>query len=165
MAPLPFRIGFSKDVHRLEAGEGFRLCGVDVLAKVEIRAHSDGDVALHAIAEAIFLALGEGDLGDRFPTESSATKGMDSSLILREALKEASSFGYSVGQVSVKIFLETPKLYAYKEAMREKLADLLGIERGEVGLALGTYEKLGPGGRGGAIEAVASALLVREEEG
>lgn len=159
-----YLIGSSKDIHKLIDGDGFMLCQTRIEANKSIKAHSDGDVALHAIGESIFLALGEEDLGDQFPTRSSNTLDMDSSNIVKKALDDASNRGYEISNVTLKIFLERPKLYAYKAMMKEKLCSLLNLSPECVGLALGTYEGLGSIGKEKAIECMASVLLKSKEE-
>lgn len=158
-----YLVGSSRDIHRLVDGNGFVLCHVKVGCDKSVKAHSDGDVCLHALGEAIFLALGEGDLGDQFPTRSKDTLDMDSTRIMEKALSDASSRGYELSNVTVKVFLERPKLYAYKEEMRESLSRLLDLPKECVGLAFGTNEGLGPVGNGKAIECMATAMLKRKE--
>lgn len=151
--------GTSLDVHALEAGEGIKLCLTLIPCKFKIKAHSDGDVAVHALSEAIFLALGEGDLGEHFPTKSPKTLNMDSALILKSALDVAKCKGYTLSNVTLKILLERPKLYEYKNEMKKRLSEATGLDLCRIGLAVGTYEGLGPVGRGKAIEAIASVAL------
>lgn len=155
----PFLFGISQDLHRLENGDGIVLAGVQIPCGYAIVAHSDGDVVLHCLSEAIFLSLGEKDLGDQFKTHSSKTLGMDSGLILKKALDEMKGQGYGLMNVTVKVFLERPKLYNYKDAMRKKLSSFLDLEERSVGLALGTYEGLDSLGKGKAIMALASVSL------
>lgn len=159
-----YLIGSSKDIHRLIDGDGFVLCQTKIEANKSIKAHSDGDVALHAIGEAIFLALGENDLGDQFPTKGSNTLDMNSSKIIKKALDDASNRGYEISNVTLKIFLERPKLYVHKAMMKEKLCHLLNLPSDRVGLALGTYEGLGSVGKEKAIECMASVMLKSKEE-
>lgn len=128
-----------------------------------VEAHSDGDVALHALSEAIFLALGLQDLGDQFPPESQDTLNIKSMSILKKALLDMDDAGFEIGNVTIKVFLERPKLYSFKNDMRKNLALALGVDISKVGLALGTNEKLDSVGQGLAIEAYASVLLVKKK--
>lgn len=128
-----------------------------------VEAHSDGDVALHALSEAIFLALGLPDLGDQFPPESQDTLNIKSMSILNKALLDMDDAGFEIGNVTIKVFLERPKLYSFKNDMRKNLALALGVDISKVALALGTNEKLDSVGQGLAIEAYVSVLLVKKK--
>lgn len=156
----PFLFGTSEDIHKLSEGNGLILAGTSIPCEYSIVAHSDGDLVLHCLSEAIFLSLGEKDLGDQFKTHSSKTLNMDSSKILEKALEDMENNGYELNNVTVKVFLERPKLYNYKDVMKRRLSELLKIDMNQIGLALGTYEGLDAIGRGKAIMAIGSVALI-----
>ena len=156
---MDFRVGFSKDIHRLVENRKLIIAGVVVPFDKGELAHSDGDVVYHAVAESIFGALALGDLGKRFPDDSSETLDMDSSLIVKSAISEIESKGYEVNNIDVFISLEKPKLKNYIEQMRNNLATLLKVELDQVSVKAGTNEGCGEVGRGEAIEATSIVSL------
>ncbi len=164
------RVGIGFDVHRLAdlsaiaqgaKAEGRRL----VLAGVEVphdrgpKAHSDGDVVLHAIADACLGAAGLGDLGEQFPDTDPAWKDADSARILALALAKVKAAGWRPASADVNLLLERPKLADLKQTMRGRLADLLGLAPDAVGLKARTLEGLGPIGAGQAVAAQAIVVL------
>ena len=156
---MDFRVGFSKDIHRLVENRKLIIAGVVVPFNKGELAHSDGDVVYHAVAESIYGALALGDLGKKFPDDSNETLNMDSSLIVKSAVFNMVFNGYEVNNIDVFISLEKPKLKDYIEQMRKNLATLLKVQLSQVSVKAGTNEGCGEVGRGEAIEATAVVLL------
>ena len=167
----PIRVGIGFDIHRLAdlsavaqgaKAEGRRLvlAGVEVPSEVGPKAHSDGDVVLHAIADACLGAAGLGDLGEQFPDTDPAWKDADSGRILGLALAKVKAAGWRPASADVNLLLERPKLGDLKQKMRGRLAELLGLEPNAVGLKARTFEGLGPIGAGQAVAAQAVVVLV-----
>ena len=154
------RVGIGFDVHRLAAGRRLALAGVEVPSPVGPVAHSDGDVALHAVADAALGAAGLGDLGDFFSDTDPVWEGADSARILALALAKVHKAGWRPTSADVNLLLEHPKLGPLKEKMRRRLAELLNVEADAVGLKARTCEGLGPVGEGEAVAAQAVVVLV-----
>ena len=156
---MEYRVGFSKDIHRLASGRKLIIGGVVVpFDKGEV-AHSDGDVLYHALAESILGALALGDLGKHFPDTSEETLNMDSALIVSKVVEMMGKEGYQVNNVDIFVSLEKPKLKDYILSMRENVARLLKIELNAVSIKAGTNEGCGEVGKGEAIEATSMVLL------
>lgn len=153
------RVGIGFDVHRLAKGRRLVLAGVEVPSPVGPVAHSDGDVALHAVADAVLGAAGLGDLGDHFPDTDPAWKDASSGDILGRVLEMAAEAGWRVASADVNLLLERPKLAELKDRMRQRLAELLGLDADAVGLKARTMEGLGPVGAGDAACAQAVVVL------
>jgi 2-C-methyl-D-erythritol 2,4-cyclodiphosphate synthase len=158
------RVGIGFDVHRLVPGRRLVLAGVEVPSAVGPEAHSDGDVALHAIADACLGAAGLGDLGDHFPDTDPAWKDADSGRILALTLAKVKKAGWKPASVDVNVLLERTKLGDLKQKMRRRLAELLGLAPDAVGLKARTLEGLGPIGAGQAVAAQAVVVLETERE-
>lgn len=154
------RVGTGYDVHRLAEGEELWLCGVRLEYKRGLAGHSDADVALHAVVDAILGAIGAGDIGQHFPPSDPRWRGAASSRFVEHAVALAGEAGYAVGNVDVTIVCEAPKIEPHREAMRARLAELLGTRIDAVNVKGTTSERLGFTGRGEGIAAQASALLV-----
>lgn len=152
-----YRIGFGFDVHRLEEGRKLVLCGVTVPYEKGLLGHSDADVPVHAVMDAILSAAGLPDIGVLFPDTDPALEGADSIGLLREVVRRAS--GFEIINVSVCIIAEKPKLASFVPAMRETLANALGIDKVNVNVSATTTEKLGVTGEGKGIAAAADVLL------
>ena len=153
------RVGIGFDIHRLAKGRRLILAGVEVPSEVGPKAHSDGDVVLHAVADACLGAAGLGDLGDHFPDTDPAWKDADSAHILGLALAKVKAAGWRPASADVNVFLERPKLNGLKEKMRGRLAELLGVAADAIGLKARTLEGLGPIGAGQAVAAQAVVVL------
>lgn len=153
------RIGSGFDVHRLAEGKELWLCGVHIPHEKGLAGHSDADVALHALVDALLGAIGDGDIGTHFPPSDPQWKGAPSPLFLAHAAKLVSQAGYAIGNVDLTIICEAPKIGPHREAMRAKLAELLGIESSRVGVKATTTERLGFTGRGEGIAAQAVVSL------
>jgi 2-C-methyl-D-erythritol 4-phosphate cytidylyltransferase / 2-C-methyl-D-erythritol 2,4-cyclodiphosphate synthase len=157
----PVRIGNGYDVHRLEAGEELWLCGVRIEHDMGLAGHSDADVAIHALVDAIFGALGDGDIGTHFPPSDPQWRGAASERFLAHAGELARAAGYILGNADLTIVCEAPKIGPHRKAMRETLARILGVDIAAVSVKATTTEKLGFTGRGEGIAAQASVCLVR----
>ena len=156
---MDYRIGFSKDIHRLVEGRKLIICGVVIPFEKGELAHSDGDVAYHAIAESILGALALGDLGKHFPDNSNDTKDMDSAIIVSQVYEMMKKEGYKINNLDVNISLEKPKLKNYIEEMRKNVANLLKVDISQVSIKAGTNEGCGEVGKNEAIEATSIVLL------
>ncbi|MBR7888631.1 2-C-methyl-D-erythritol 2,4-cyclodiphosphate synthase [Marinomonas sp. A79] len=154
---LPFRIGHGFDVHKFGDGDHIVLGGVSIPYSQGLVAHSDGDVALHALTDALLGAAALGDIGKHFPDTDAEFAGADSRLLLRRAYQEVQSLGFLVGNVDVTILAEAPKMRPHVDAMRANIAADLSIAIEAVNVKATTTEKLGFVGRkeGIAVEAVA----------
>ncbi len=157
--PVP-RVGNGYDVHRLAEGEELWLCGIRLEHERGLAGHSDADVALHAVVDAILGAIAAGDIGQHFPPSDPKWRGAASSRFVERAVALAREAGYAVGNVDVTIVCEAPKIGPHREAMRARLAELLGTRIDAVNVKGTTSERLGFTGRGEGIAAQASALLV-----
>jgi 2-C-methyl-D-erythritol 4-phosphate cytidylyltransferase/2-C-methyl-D-erythritol 2,4-cyclodiphosphate synthase len=154
------RIGTGFDVHRLAEGEELWLCGVRIPHDKGLAGHSDADVGLHAVVDAILGACAQGDIGEHFPPSDPRWRGASSETFVAHAIDLAARSGYQVGNVDVTLVCEAPKIAPHREAMREKLASLLGVDRMRVSIKATTTEGLGLTGRGEGIAAQAAATLV-----
>ena len=160
MAEPSIRIGTGFDVHACGAGDHVVLGGVRIAHARGIVAHSDGDVVVHALCDAILGALAEGDIGRHFPPSDPKWRGADSRVFLRHVAGIAERRGYALGNADVTVICEAPRIAPHADAMRENLAADLGVEAGRVSVKATTSEGLGFTGRGEGIAAQAVALLV-----
>ena len=156
-----FRIGNGYDVHRLVTGRDCIICGVNIPSPLGLKGHSDADVALHALADAILGAAALGDIGRHFPDTDPRWKGADSRMLLRHVVGLVGQKGYSIGNVDITIIAQFPKMAPHIEAMRQNVADDLGIDIDAVSVKATTTERLGFTGRCEGIAAQASALLLK----
>jgi len=150
--------GFGIDIHPFEDGKQMVLCGVEIDSNFGFKAHSDGDVAIHALIDALLGAAGLGDIGEFYPDTSDDYKGADSRELLLDTVQRLTNLGYVIGNVDLAIIAQTPRLLPYKKKMRFKLASLLNLSPNLVNIKATTAEKLGWIGRkeGVAVEAVAT---------
>lgn len=153
------RTGFGFDVHRLVTGEELWLCGVKIDHPKGLAGHSDADVALHAVTDAVLGAAAAGDIGDHFPPSDPHWRGVSSDRFLAHAVALASEAGYGVGHVDLTIVCEAPRIAPHKAAMRARLAQILGLDGSAVSVKATTTERLGFTGRGEGIAAQAVATL------
>src|SRR4051794_25637305 len=153
------RIGQGFDVHQLVAGRRLVIGGVEVPFERGLLGHSDADVLLHAITDALLGAAGMGDIGRHFPDTDDRFKGADSVLLLAEAARRVREGGFSIVNVDSTVVAQSPKLAPYIDAMRERIAVALQVATGQVNVKAKTAEKLGPVGQGLSIEARAIVLL------
>ena len=154
-----FRIGNGFDVHALVAGRRLVLGGVEIPYDRGLDGHSDADVLLHAVCDAILGALALGDIGVHFPDSDARWKDADSRALLRHVASLASARGYRIGNVDVTVIAQAPKVSPYVAAMRANLATDLACSQGDVSVKATTTERLGFAGRGEGIAAMASVLL------
>lgn len=155
----PFRVGMGYDVHRLVADRDLWLGGIKIDYSYGLLGHSDADVLIHALCDAILGAANCRDIGYHFPDKDPKYKGADSKLLLAEVVKIIAGKGYRVGNVDVTVCLELPKLNPHIPAMTECLAHIMNIEQDCVSIKATTTEKLGFTGRQEGISAYAVALL------
>ncbi|HYD25792.1 MAG TPA: bifunctional 2-C-methyl-D-erythritol 4-phosphate cytidylyltransferase/2-C-methyl-D-erythritol 2,4-cyclodiphosphate synthase [Croceibacterium sp.] len=158
-APAP-RIGTGFDVHRLAEGEELWLCGIRLAHDRGLAGHSDADVALHAVVDALLGAAGAGDIGEHFPPGDPQWRGAPSSRFVEHAVRLANEAGFAVGNVDLTIICEAPQIGPHRAAMRARLAELLGVGIEAVNVKATTTERLGFTGRGEGIAAQAVATLV-----
>ncbi|WP_299815645.1 bifunctional 2-C-methyl-D-erythritol 4-phosphate cytidylyltransferase/2-C-methyl-D-erythritol 2,4-cyclodiphosphate synthase [uncultured Jannaschia sp.] len=157
---MDVRVGNGFDVHGFGAGDHVMLCGVRVPHGRGLRGHSDADVGLHTVTDAIYGALAEGDIGRHFPPSDPQWKGMDSAVFLAHAAALAMERGFSIGNVDVTLICEEPKVGPHAAAMRARVAEIAGMEIGRVSVKATTTERLGFAGRGEGIACMATATLV-----
>ncbi len=158
-----FRVGQGLDVHRFRAGRTLRLGGVTIDAEVGLDGHSDADVALHAVTDAVLGAIGAGDIGDHFPPTDDRWRDADSRLFLQHAVGLARDKGFSTASCDLTIVAERPRIAPHRERMRRSLAAILGVDENAVSVKATTCEGLGFVGRGEGVAALAVVLLVSDE--
>ena len=155
------RIGIGYDIHRLVKGRNLFLGGIEIPFEKGLEGHSDADVLLHAICDAILGALGKGDIGEHFPNTEKKYKDISSRVLLGEVNKIAKKKGFKIGNIDSVVVAEKPNLKSYKPAMRLAIAETLGIKEEAVNIKATTQEGIGFGGKEEAIAALASVLLVK----
>ena len=153
------RVGIGHDTHRLEPGRPLILGGVRIAYPRGLAGHSDADVVLHALTDALLGAAGLGDIGDAYPDNDPKYKDCDSAVFVRETLARLNQKGFRVVNVDVTIFAQEPKLGPIKAKMREHLAGMLGMDVGAVNVKAKTGEKVGSIGRGEAIACQVAVLI------
>jgi len=154
------RIGHGYDAHRFELGKPLVLGGVEIDYKYGLLAHSDGDVALHAVCDALLGAIGKGDIGQHFPDTSDDFKNIDSRILLRDVFGLVQQEGYTLGNLDITIIAQAPKLASFLGAMSTKIADDLNSQVDRVNIKATTTEGMGFAGRKEGIEVHAVVLLV-----
>lgn len=154
-----YRIGQGIDLHRLAPGRPLRLGGIEIPSDLGPVSHSDGDVLLHAVTNALLGALGEGDIGRHFPDRDPRYRDADSARFVAEVLRRVHHAGYRVVNLDATVLAETPRLEPYRDAMVARISELLGVDAGCVNVKFGTGEGVGAVGRGEAIHASAVVLL------
>ena len=157
---MTFRIGEGWDTHALVAGRKLIIGGVEIAHPLGLLGHSDADVLLHAITDALLGAAALGDIGSHFPDSAAEFRGADSMLLLVEALRRVRAAGWDVGNLDSTIIAQAPRLAAHIPLMRERITQALELQPGQLNIKAKTAERLGPVGQGAAIEARAVALLV-----
>lgn len=153
------RIGFGYDVHRLAEDRRLIVCGVEIPHSRGLLGHSDADVGIHALIDALLGAAALGDIGALFPDTDMKYKDIDSRILLRKAVERLSEAGYTIGNVDVTIVAQAPKMRPYIDRIRETLAADMGVEVGAVSVKATTTEHLGFTGREEGIAATAAALI------
>ncbi|PWJ15872.1 bifunctional 2-C-methyl-D-erythritol 4-phosphate cytidylyltransferase/2-C-methyl-D-erythritol 2,4-cyclodiphosphate synthase [Jannaschia seohaensis] len=159
-AQMDIRVGNGFDVHRFGPGDHVMLCGVAVPHDRGLQGHSDADVGLHTLADAIYGALAEGDIGRHFPPSDPQWKGAESGQFLRHAADLARARGFSIANLDCTLICERPKIGPHADAMRARVAELAGVEIGRVSVKATTTERLGFAGRGEGIACQATVALV-----
>jgi len=158
-----YRIGLGHDTHRLEPGDGLWLGGIKLPHDKAAVGHSDADVLLHAVTDALLGAVGLGDIGELFPDTDPANRGRESADMLTVAWEKVRAAGWQLVNLDCVIFAQRPKILPHREAMRQRLADLLGCSSDRVWLKAKTGEAVGPIGQEQALAAECVVLLERDE--
>jgi 2-C-methyl-D-erythritol 2,4-cyclodiphosphate synthase len=158
---MPFRIGEGWDIHALVEGRKLILGGVEIPYDKGLLGHSDADALLHAITDALLGAAALGDIGRHFPDTDVQFKGADSATLLVEATRRVRAKGFEIGNVDSTVIAQAPKLAPHIQAMRQRIAEVLGVALDQVNVKAKTAEKMGPVGEGKAMEARAVVLLSR----
>jgi 2-C-methyl-D-erythritol 2,4-cyclodiphosphate synthase len=159
------RVGLGYDIHRLVAGRRLVLAGVPIPFEKGLLGHSDADVLVHAVCDALLGACGLGDIGTHFPDTDERLKGVNSMRLLEKTVAMVSTAGYGIGNIDATLMAEAPKIGPYRLQMRDNLAQALGIGTESVSIKATTHETLGPIGRGEGIAAQCIALVVRDGQG
>ena len=154
------RIGTGFDVHAMAPDRPMILCGVQVPHELGLAGHSDADVGIHALCDAIYGALAEGDIGRHFPPTEEAWKDADSARFLRHAAARIAARGGELANADVTLICERPKITPHAPAMRARLAELLGVDIEKISVKATTTEKLGFPGRGEGIAAQAAVIVL-----
>ena len=157
---MNIRIGEGWDVHALVPGRKLVIGGVEIAHSAGLLGHSDADVLLHAITDALLGAAALGDIGTHFPDTDAAFRGADSLALLAEAARRVRAQGYDIGNIDSTVVAQAPRLAAHIPAMRERIAGALALAVGQVNVKAKTAERLGPVGQGLAMEARAVVLLL-----
>lgn len=155
------RVGLGFDAHQLKMGRKLILAGVEVPYQFGLDGHSDGDVAIHAVIDAVLGAARQGDIGQHFPSTDGRYRGVSSRVLLRETARIVSEAGYQVGNVDVVIVAQRPRLTYYRPQMEACLAEDLGLELDDVSVKATTTDRMGFAGEGLGIAAYAVALVSR----
>lgn len=159
--PRPgFRVGEGWDIHALVPGRKLILGGVEIPFERGLMGHSDADVLLHAITDALLGAAALGDIGTHFPDTDEQFRGADSMVLLTEALRRVRERGFDIGNIDCTVIAQAPKLMPWIPLMRRNIAQALAISVDQINVKAKTAEKMGPVGEGKAMEARAMALLV-----
>lgn len=156
---MAIRIGQGFDVHAFDEGDQVMLCGVAIPHSHGLKAHSDGDVALHALSDALLGALALGDIGHYFPDTDPQWKGADSGKLLQAIFQDITAAGWQLGNADLTIICQAPKLAPHILIMRERIAELLGCELAQISVKATTTEELGFTGRKEGIAVQAAVLL------
>jgi len=157
---MDIRLGNGFDVHAFEPGDHVILCGVRIAHDAALKGHSDADVGMHAVTDAIYGALADGDIGQHFPPSDPQWKGAASHIFLEHACALARARGFEISNVDCTLICEYPKIGPHASVMKEKMANLMGLEAARVSVKATTSERLGFAGRGEGIAAIATATLV-----
>jgi len=155
-----WRIGEGWDIHALVPGRRLMIGGVEIAHPLGLLGHSDADVLLHAVTDALLGAAALGDIGSHFPDTDARWRGADSRVLLRAAMDAVRARGWAVANIDSTVIAQAPRLSGHIAAMRECIAQVLGLDPAQVSVKAKTAERLGPVGQGQAIEARAVALLV-----
>lgn len=160
---MDIRIGHGYDVHALADGLRLLLCGVEIEHSKGCVAHSDGDVAIHAICDALLGALALGDIGKLFPDTDERYKGIDSTKLLKEVVEITHTNGFTISNIDCTIAMQRPKLRPHIDTMRQRLSEVVGIATERISVKATTTERLGFEGREEGVSATAVTLLIGAE--
>ena len=158
---MDIRLGNGFDVHRFGPGDHVTLCGVNIAHARGLQGHSDADVGMHAVTDAIYGALAKGDIGQHFPPSDPQWKGADSRIFLAHAVNLSTDLGYNISNIDVTLICETPKIGPHALVMRQTMAAIMEIEMDRISIKATTSERLGFTGRQEGIAALATAALVK----
>ena len=158
---MDIRLGNGYDVHRFGPGDHVWLCGVKVPHDKSLQGHSDADVGMHAVTDAIYGALGQGDIGQHFPPSDPQWKGAASHIFLEHAVALAKLEGYTISNVDCTLVCEYPKIGPHQTEMKAKMAEIMGLDPSRISVKATTSERLGFTGRGEGIASIATAALVK----
>jgi len=158
---MDIRLGNGFDVHAFEDGDHVTLCGVDIAHTHALKGHSDADVGMHAVTDAIYGALAEGDIGRHFPPSEMEWKDADSAIFLEHAVTLATQKGYRIGNVDCTLICERPKIGPHAGAMMARMSEIMGLDPDQVSIKATTSERLGFTGREEGIAALATATLIK----
>jgi 2-C-methyl-D-erythritol 4-phosphate cytidylyltransferase/2-C-methyl-D-erythritol 2,4-cyclodiphosphate synthase len=156
------RIGQGFDAHRFGDGRGLVLCGIELEDAPALDGHSDADVALHAVADALLGSIAAGDLGEHFPSSDPRWRGAPSTVFVDDALERLRDAGFRVANCDLTVIGERPRITLHRESMRRRLADLLGVDARSVSVKATTTDGLGFAGRGEGLAAMAVVLVEAE---
>ena len=157
---MRIRVGNGYDVHAFGPGDAVILCGISVPHDKGLAGHSDADVGMHALTDAIYGALAEGDIGRHFPPSDPQWKGADSAVFLKHATDLSLSRGYEIANCDVTLVCERPKIGPHAQTMQDRLAEIIGLQPGLVSVKATTSERLGFTGREEGIAAIATVALI-----
>ena len=158
---MDVRLGNGYDVHAFETGDHVILCGVRIPNHAALKGHSDADVGMHAVTDAIYGALAEGDIGRHFPPSDPQWKGAASDIFLRHAGELVRKLGYQISNIDCTLICERPKIGPHAKAMQTALATILNIDENRVSVKATTSEQLGFTGREEGIASIATAALLK----
>lgn len=163
LEPPEFRTGVGYDAHRLAKGHKLVIGGIEIAADKGLVGHSDADILLHAITDAMLGAAAQGDIGELFPNSDPQWQDADSSIFARQAAEILQSYGWRIVNVDAVVVIERPKLLPYRELIRENIASILNIRTSAIGLKAKTGEGVGPVGTEQMAEAHAVVLITRSD--
>jgi 2-C-methyl-D-erythritol 2,4-cyclodiphosphate synthase len=160
------RVGLGIDTHQLISGNSIRLSGIDIPSTISIKAHSDGDIIYHSIADSILGAIGAGDIGDYFPDSDSNNKDLDSRIIVELSVKKSLDAGFLLNNLDIALILEKPKISTYKSQMKKNICDIFNeissdkyVDTSMINIKASTSESLGYIGRGEGVTCYCIASL------
>ena len=161
---MKIKVGHGIDIHRLKSGELFYLGGIKIESDIGIVGHSDGDIVIHAIVDAILGALSKGDIGTFFPSSNSSIKDISSKVFLKKALDIMIDQGYKMNNIDVNIVLQKPHINSYIDSIRKNLSRLIGLDIENISVKATTSDYLGFIGEGKGIMSTATLLLIKNDE-
>jgi len=161
---MEIKVGHGIDIHQLKSGELFYLGGVKIESDIGILGHSDGDIVIHSIVDAILGALSKGDIGTFFPSSDSSIKGVSSKVFLKKTLDIMNDNEYKINNIDINIVLQKPHLSSYIYSIRQNLSSLIGIDIETISVKATTTDYLGFIGEGKGIMSTATLLLIKNDE-